>query len=103
MIRRPPRSTLFPYTTLFRSLLEDRAGLAGLKFLKRLRGGRKIPVDRYSFAKQETEARGEKELYLEGEKFGAGGGNGTVRPTGEIKKTQKKAETGAPTGGARGG
>src|SRR5256885_16757132 len=23
MIRRPPRSTLFPYTTLFRSLLED--------------------------------------------------------------------------------
>src|SRR5574340_818584 len=26
-IRRPPRSTLFPYTTLFRSLLED--GLVG--------------------------------------------------------------------------
>src|SRR3712207_9584449 len=23
MIRRPPRSTLFPYTTLFRSVLED--------------------------------------------------------------------------------
>src|SRR3712207_8690036 len=34
MIRRPPRSTLFPYTTLFRSprvalLLRSRAGLAG--------------------------------------------------------------------------
>src|SRR5690554_7479911 len=28
MIRRPPRSTLFPYTTLFRSLLEDEAGPA---------------------------------------------------------------------------
>src|SRR2546430_9674212 len=29
MIRRPPRSTLFPYTTLFRSLLEqDRVRLA---------------------------------------------------------------------------
>src|SRR5687768_18034284 len=27
MIRRPPRSTLFPYTTLFRSLLEE--GAAG--------------------------------------------------------------------------
>src|SRR3712207_8556761 len=27
MIRRPPRSTLFPYTTLFRSVL-DAAGLA---------------------------------------------------------------------------
>src|SRR5258708_30039211 len=24
MIRRPPRSTLFPYTTLFRSILADR-------------------------------------------------------------------------------
>src|SRR2546426_11070570 len=27
MIRRPPRSTLFPYTTLFRSKAEDRAGV----------------------------------------------------------------------------
>src|SRR3712207_8189591 len=26
MIRRPPRSTLFPYTTLFRSLTQFRAG-----------------------------------------------------------------------------
>src|SRR5438309_6402234 len=26
MIRRPPRSTLFPYTTLFRSVLRDAAG-----------------------------------------------------------------------------
>src|SRR3712207_7761691 len=26
MIRRPPRSTLFPYTTLFRSVLEDQQG-----------------------------------------------------------------------------
>src|SRR5574341_1076019 len=26
MIRRPPRSTLFPYTTLFRSRLHDRDG-----------------------------------------------------------------------------
>src|SRR3712207_6866546 len=29
MIRRPPRSTLFPYTTLFRSAATDRAGLRG--------------------------------------------------------------------------
>src|SRR5256885_2045864 len=27
MIRRPPRSTLFPYTTLFRSWIESVAGL----------------------------------------------------------------------------
>src|SRR5690348_17831434 len=26
MLRRPPRSTLFPYTTLFRSLCGDRGG-----------------------------------------------------------------------------
>src|SRR3712207_7010133 len=29
MIRRPPRSTLFPYTTLFRSLRERVVGAAG--------------------------------------------------------------------------
>src|SRR2546429_1663907 len=29
MIRRPPRSTLFPYTTLFRSRRRGRAGHAG--------------------------------------------------------------------------
>src|SRR5256885_6637292 len=28
MIRRPPRSTLFPYTTLFRSLLQRRFAVA---------------------------------------------------------------------------
>src|SRR5258708_29438617 len=27
MIRRPPRSTLFPYTTLFRSPIEDAKGI----------------------------------------------------------------------------
>src|SRR3712207_8365780 len=31
MIRRPPRSTLFPYTTLFRSLSTGTAGLPGRK------------------------------------------------------------------------
>src|SRR2546425_6693920 len=29
MIRRPPRSTLFPYTTLFRSSCQGRPGAAG--------------------------------------------------------------------------
>src|SRR5258705_10150334 len=36
MIRRPPRSTLFPYTTLFRSiandLREDRSGSGGIRW-----------------------------------------------------------------------
>src|SRR3712207_9490006 len=30
MIRRPPRSTLFPYTTLFRSLLTEASRMPGL-------------------------------------------------------------------------
>src|SRR3712207_7823818 len=36
MIRRPPRSTLFPYTTLFRS------GRAGEPIRRRLRGGARL-------------------------------------------------------------
>src|SRR2546422_3613603 len=40
MIRRPPRSTLFPYTTLFRSMLaivgSRNASAAGMKFAERL-------------------------------------------------------------------
>src|SRR2546429_5178962 len=31
MIRRPPRSTLFPYTTLFRSILADQFAVEGLR------------------------------------------------------------------------
>src|SRR2546426_8106256 len=31
MIRRPPRSTLFPYTTLFRSILHDVEGLSNIE------------------------------------------------------------------------
>src|SRR2546429_4637428 len=31
MIRRPPRSTLFPYTTLFRSFLQVRQGALGAR------------------------------------------------------------------------
>src|SRR5437762_5637741 len=38
MIRRPPRSTLFPYTTLFRSCSEHRAGLHRLAVQKHRAG-----------------------------------------------------------------
>src|SRR3712207_8026403 len=40
MIRRPPRSTLFPYTTLFRSRRPDRAGAARRDAHRRGRGDR---------------------------------------------------------------
>src|SRR5258708_18944473 len=43
MIRRPPRSTLFPYTTLFRSL--DGFAIADIR---RLRPGKSILVERRS-------------------------------------------------------
>src|SRR5258708_29983620 len=36
MIRRPPRSTLFPYTTLFRSLLPARGQMLALPLNHRL-------------------------------------------------------------------
>src|SRR5437667_1110607 len=39
MIRRPPRSTLFPYTTLFRSSGGPRDAAARGAHLARLRGG----------------------------------------------------------------
>src|SRR5256885_6387834 len=42
MIRRPPRSTLFPYTTLFRSL--DRLGE------RALRAGKRMPPPRFGEA-----------------------------------------------------
>src|SRR2546430_7713783 len=58
MIRRPPRSTLFPYTTLFRSAARrlDPAGAQALGLAKRMRrtalqeGGREDPerIDRKS-------------------------------------------------------
>src|SRR5260221_10820353 len=35
MIRRPPRSTLFPYTTLFRSLKEHIPGIDSVKEIDR--------------------------------------------------------------------
>src|SRR5947208_5755054 len=45
MIRRPPRSTLFPYTTLFRSCC---AGLAMHRWCRRSRTRSPRPADRKS-------------------------------------------------------
>src|SRR3712207_7299599 len=46
MIRRPPRSTLFPYTTLFRSVL-FRVDWAFKAFFARVRGGRRAGLPRF--------------------------------------------------------
>src|SRR2546429_7361396 len=45
MIRRPPRSTLFPYTTLFRSFLERRGGAADLALVDYAHGRAVDPDD----------------------------------------------------------
>src|SRR2546427_8730623 len=50
MIRRPPRSTLFPYTTLFRSHLGVGCGGSGLQ----TKGNHKCTIDRLTIGLQRT-------------------------------------------------
>src|SRR5260221_3709404 len=57
MIRRPPRSTLFPYTTLFRS--PNGAGktnvLEAISFLSPARGLRRAQLDEVAFSESNSE------------------------------------------------
>jgi predicted RecB family nuclease len=73
-------------------LLEERAGLAGLQFVERVAVERKIPTYRYSFEKQETEARIGKDLYSKAEKFGCVVAMDAARRTIDVKKTRKTAD-----------
>jgi predicted RecB family nuclease len=73
-------------------LLEDRAGLAGLTFVEQLGIDKKIPTDRYSFEKQETEVRCDKDVYLRGERFGCVVDVDFAASTVDIKKTRKTAD-----------
>src|SRR5256714_15518598 len=76
MIRRPPRSTLFPYTTLFRSRLVDLAD-HGL-------GRVEVVVDRGAFA-QEFGIDGEAEIVagLEARGFLEGGDDDRAHAAGK--------------------
>src|SRR2546422_9851616 len=68
MIRRPPRSTLFPYTTLFRSdlVLVAVVGIAGLlPTLAALRAGRDVAL-----ANKETLVTGGALVMAEGRRTG---------------------------------
>ncbi len=78
------------------ALLEERSGLGGLQFVKRLREERKIPVDRYSFEKQETELREDEELFYKAEKFGTAVTVDFGARTVDVKKTKKSAELHPP-------
>src|SRR2546423_8760863 len=44
MIRRPPRSTLFPYTTLFRSIRKRPPASSRSEYVKTVPGSESIPV-----------------------------------------------------------
>src|SRR5688572_31325283 len=63
MIRRPPRSTLFPYTTLFRSTYVSSALVLGLDaltyvFLAVLIASTRLPESGHVFAVDQAAARG---------------------------------------------
>ncbi len=75
-------------------LLDERAGIAGLKFKERLKTERNIPTDRYSFEKQETEARVDKDLYYGHDrlKLGCVVDVDLAALTIDIKKTRKTAD-----------
>jgi predicted RecB family nuclease len=74
-------------------LRDERVALAGLRFVERVAMERQIPVDRYTFEKQETEVRCEKDLYHRGAKIGSVVAIDPVKRTVDIKKMRKTAET----------
>jgi predicted RecB family nuclease len=73
-------------------LLDERSGLAGLSFVERLGIERKIPTDRYSFEKQETDLRAGEELCAKEEKIGKIVEIDLASRLVDIKKTKKTAE-----------
>lgn len=74
-------------------LLGERSAISGLIFVKRLGVQRKIPTDRYSFEKQETDIRAGDTVCERGEKVGEVVEIDINARTIDIKKTRKTAET----------
>ena len=73
-------------------LLDERCALSGLQFAERLGVQRKIPTDRYSFPKQETDIRTEDTICERGEKVGEVVAIDIATRTIDIKKTRKTGE-----------
>src|SRR2546422_10389487 len=99
MIRRPPRSTLFPYTTLFRSRGPDRVVGAllpvsrsrrarALSHLVRCREGEPPERPRVAHLRRERRGRG-----------GGGGGGGGRLPPGERQDGTRERHTPRAGGG----
>src|SRR2546430_5026303 len=93
MIRRPPRSTLFPYTTLFRSQAEagDRA-----EVLPRLRA-RRNGAERRDLAARARDAQGDRLRRLGHAAGGAQSGSGRRDPASDgSRRGEAQAEVGLP-------
>lgn len=73
-------------------LLYEKAALAQLTFVKRVGFDGKLPVDRYSFEKQDTDVREGDTVYERGERFGKIVEIDFASLTIDIKKTTKTAE-----------
>ena len=73
-------------------LLDERCALSGLRFVERLGVQRKIPTDRYSFEKQETDIRAGDKVCERGERVGEVVAIDIAARTIDIKKTRKTAE-----------
>lgn len=73
-------------------LLDERSGLAGLSLVDRLSIERKIPTDRYSFEKQETDLRDGEELCAKDQTIGRIVAIDLALRLVDIKKTKKTAE-----------
>src|SRR5256885_12281490 len=67
MIRRPPRSTLFPYTTLFRSPLAGRMGMQEMREELEDLSFRTLDPEAYAVVKQRLDALAERNRNLIGE------------------------------------
>src|SRR2546422_4870297 len=63
MIRRPPRSTLFPYTTLFRSQLAHLPGPSGTDSLKTMAISR-LMLDNFAHIKAYWVMLGKREIAM---------------------------------------
>jgi predicted RecB family nuclease len=74
-------------------LLDERSAISGLRFVERIGVHRKIPTDRYSFEKQETDIRAGDTVCERGERVGEVVEININAWTIDIKKTRKGAET----------
>jgi uncharacterized protein len=74
-------------------LLYDKSGLGGLTLIRRLGLNGKLPVDRYSFPKQETEIREGDAVLQKGDKIGEVLAIDFADCTVDIKKTKKTIDT----------